>query len=259
MTSVTSHQENDQTLCVKLGIIQRKTCTLKDASAIIESIFTEHGYDIRTFKTRPAHHVELQCSHYTIDLKHRRSIAPIRMTDGSPCKSHLDVSITPHFPQAVDREISEILMVRCLQALVEAITDATSVFWLNEPQAISRREFLSLFEAELYVHATMQPDLITPRTIVNTSRRNRAALPAPTPLADAKYFEPIEQNLNDLELHCNQLIASVDPINTSSLSIPTAQSDEPEDTETKPRLKSGLHSLLKAISSLAGLTTARSG
>ncbi len=253
MTYMHRHQESEQTLCAELGLIGREACTLNDASSIIVSVFEAHGYDIQSFKTLPAHHLELQCSHYSINLSHRRSLTPIRMPDGSPCKSHLQLTLTPHFPQAVDREISEILLVMCLQGIVEAFTDVVSIFWLNEPLAISRDEFLSVFETERYTHKLMDDNILATHDFIDTDTTQSINTTTASPCVHSgvdRPFDPIEQSLGDLELHCNRLIANLDPdrvLSTSKLTHPHNASNR---GFAKFDLSTSLYSCLKNLCSL---------
>lgn len=220
---------------VKLGFSGRDTATIATASATVMRTLEEYGHDTDQFHTHLTQRVEMSCDHYAIDLRHRRSPSPLRDYEGHACKSQLEIILKPHFPDHTDQEITELLVAMILRNLLEDLEDAVAVSWLYEATPVSRADFLSVFdEVEAPILETV-PDLSreSEETLVQSpleafdayfgdtvSEDSENALqlvhaePETNCVQDVKdkRFEPVEHSINDLARHCDDLIASLEPI-----------------------------------------------
>jgi len=131
----------------KLGFAERDETALSTASTLVVQTLEEYGHEVDQFHAKRAHRVSLECDHFIVDLRHRRSPAPMRQTDGAPCRSQLDLIITPRFPERTDAELVEMLLARMLENLLGEL-DATTVEWLDTAIVLDRAAFLSAFAPE---------------------------------------------------------------------------------------------------------------
>ena len=128
----------------KLGFAERDDAALSKASVLVVQTLEESGHEVDRFHAKRAHRVNLDCDHYIVSLRHRRSPAPMRQSDGAPCRSHLDITFTPRFPEQTDQELTEMLLARSMQALLTEL-NATTVEWLETGVMLDRAAFLSAF------------------------------------------------------------------------------------------------------------------
>lgn len=128
----------------KLGFAERDDAALSKASVLVVQTLEEFGHEVDRFHAKRAHRVNLDCDHYIVSLRHRRSPAPMRQSDGAPCRSHLDITFTPRFPEQTDQELTEMLLARSMQALLTEL-NATTVEWLETGVMLDRAAFLSAF------------------------------------------------------------------------------------------------------------------
>ncbi|MCG7628417.1 hypothetical protein MHM88_11425 [Epibacterium sp. MM17-32] len=161
----------------KLGFSERDETALSTACTLVVQTLEEFGHEVDQFHAKRAHRVTLECDHYIVDLRHRRSPAPMRQSDGVACRCQLDVTFTPRFPERTDAELTEMLLARSLQALLSQL-DASSVEWLDTAVILDRDAFLSAFAAE-----TAEPaEDVSVRDIqLPITDPNATAVPQPTP------------------------------------------------------------------------------
>ncbi|MDF9302530.1 hypothetical protein P5P81_08365 [Tritonibacter mobilis] len=131
----------------KLGFGERDEAALSKASVLVVQTLEEFGHEVDQFHTKRAHRIRLECDHYIVDIRHRRSPHPMRQSDGNPCRSHLDLILTPRFPDHVDAELTEMILARTLQSLLAEL-DATTVEWLETGIMLDRDAFLAAFAPE---------------------------------------------------------------------------------------------------------------
>ncbi len=71
----------------RLGFERRDETALTTASTIVVQTLEDYGHEVDQFQARQTHRISLECDHYLIDLRHRRSPAPMRKVNGVPCFS----------------------------------------------------------------------------------------------------------------------------------------------------------------------------
>ncbi|OIQ26160.1 MAG: hypothetical protein BM562_16590 [Alphaproteobacteria bacterium MedPE-SWcel] len=131
----------------KLGFAERIETTLGTASTVVVNTLQDCGHEVDQFQARRAHRISLECDQYTVEICHRRSPAPMRQRDGEACRSYLELTLSPRFPDHTDEELSEMLMARALHDLLAEL-EATTVEWLDTGVVLDRAAFLAVFASE---------------------------------------------------------------------------------------------------------------
>ncbi|KUP91754.1 hypothetical protein TRIHO_34160 [Tritonibacter horizontis] len=131
----------------RLGFATRDETALATASTSVVGTLEDYGHEVDQFQARRAHRILLECDHYMIELRHRRSPSPMRQLNGTACRSELDVIFKPRFPEKTDEELTELLLARVLHRLLTQL-DATTVEWLDTAVVLDRAAFLAVFAPE---------------------------------------------------------------------------------------------------------------
>ena len=229
-----SQREASDKISVKLGFCDRSPQTLSLASTIVVRTLEEYGHDVEQFHARTGHRVELDCDSFRLDLRHRRNPTPLRQTDGEACKSQLEILVTPHFPDHLDEEITELLLAMMLHNLICEMDTATTVAWVDTASELDCATFMSAFEtpgrpaskaAQSPLPAQAEPD-VSPLaafdafadTIAEESREVEAlvldmapAKPKPVRSKKRNRFAPVDATFNELAAHCEKLASSLAP------------------------------------------------
>ena len=133
----------------KLGFDSRSEEKLPLAlNALLETL-EEFGHPAEQINARDPHKVVLECDHYQIALRWRS--VPLRLgmglaRGGRPCAATIELGLTPLHPEAVDREISEIILAVALKEMTEVL-EPMCLYWKGESAQISPKDFLKAFEA----------------------------------------------------------------------------------------------------------------
>ncbi|WHQ81218.1 hypothetical protein [Tritonibacter mobilis] len=223
----------------KLGFGERDETALSKASVLVVQTLEEFGHEVEQFHTKRAHRVRLECDHYIVDIRHRRSPHPMRQSDGAPCRSHLDLIFTPRFPEHVDAELTEMILARAMQALL-ADLEATTVEWLDTGVMLEREAFLSAFAPDPVAEMDIACDIQLPvddqsatpvgevqyiaqpvAAFDNYSARDTSEDVVQTPETcprGAARFAPVDETFGSLTLACDRVIERRAPAKQSDLS-----------------------------------------
>nr|WP_175582228.1 hypothetical protein [Phaeobacter sp. HF9A] len=183
----------------KIGFVERDEQALAKATAIVVRVLENAGHEVDRCRNRPAHRRVLDCDTYLIDLRHRRTPAPMRQADGLACNSALCLTLTPRYPDHTDEELSELLLARLLQALLLDLS-ATTVEWRETGLTLERDDFLSAFVPDGAQVSDQGPlcDIQIPVEIDDATPVARS--PGP------HSFAPVEQTAETLSRECDRMI-----------------------------------------------------
>ncbi len=132
----------------RLGFKSRSDTLLNQGLVQAVDMLDDYGHPPSQINTRASGRIELESDQYHVVLRLRR--LPLRMgvklPIGTPAPAvFLDVAITRLFPQVSDQEITELLLAVLLRRLAEALSPSV-VFWQDAPIAMSRHDFLGVFQ-----------------------------------------------------------------------------------------------------------------
>lgn len=232
-----SQREASDKISVKLGFSDRSPHTLSLASTTVIRTLEEYGHNVEQFHARTGHRVELECDTFHLDLRHRRSPTPLRQMDGEPCKSQLEILVTPHFPDHLDEEIIELLLAMMLHNLICEMETATTVAWVHSGAELDCATFMSAFEApEVPAVQTVLPQELAQTDVFEPDASPLAAFdaftdtigaegreveelvlnmapitPEPARTRKRNRFAPVDATFNELSAHCEKLASSLSP------------------------------------------------
>lgn len=235
---------------VKLGFAERSESAVAAASSIVIRTLEDFGHDVDKMQPQGPRRITLECDQFRMDLRHRRSPAPLRQYDGQACRSQLELHFSPTFPDHCDQEIIELLLAMLLRNLAYDMEDAVTVSWLGETTPISCEDFLSAFEEEPTEDGPMDEvaeDLAAydariedesvaadldheidalERALISAASEVSANKPAklapvektpagrPTAAKAAQKtrarFAPVEATFGELSRHCDELVRSIE-------------------------------------------------
>lgn len=132
----------------RLGFKSRSDTLLNQGLVQAVDMLDDYGHPPTQINSRASGRIELESDQYHVVLRLRR--LPLRMgvqlPEGIPAPAiFLDVAITRLHPQASDQEITELLLAVLLRRLTEALSPSV-VFWQDAPIAMSRGDFLGIFQ-----------------------------------------------------------------------------------------------------------------
>lgn len=131
----------------KLGFEHRSEEKLTLALSELVDTLEEFGHPPLQIHARESYRITLESDQFKSTLRLRR--IPLRLGVRTPKAvpvpgAYIEVALVPNFPEACDREITEILLAMILKRMTEAL-DPLLVFWQDTAKALTSKEFLSAF------------------------------------------------------------------------------------------------------------------
>lgn len=131
----------------KLGFEHRSEEKLTLALSELVDTLEEFGHPPLQIHARETYRITLESDQFKSTLRLRR--IPLRLgvrtPKGLPVPgAYIEVALVPNFPEACDREITEMLLAMILKRMTEAL-DPLIVFWQDTPKALTSKEYLSAF------------------------------------------------------------------------------------------------------------------
>lgn len=176
----------------RLGFEHRSEEKLTLALTELLDTLEEFGHPALQINARDPHRIGLDSDHYKVTLRLRRMPLRlgVRVPFGLPAPAaYIELALVPNFPEACDREISEILLAMLLRRLTEALTPVV-VFWQDTSKALMAKDFLSAFaseptppnntpslvplECDADLQTVTEPDVTEPDTVSDTGTENMA-------------------------------------------------------------------------------------